>query len=186
MNIADVIGIIGVLCYQAAYAGLQFGRLQRDDRSYVLLNLFGPICLLYSLLFHFNLAAVISQFLWLAFSYPSVVKVLGTRNQLRNVAPVVDCLSGRSRPKLSSVDLASESNVPQVGVASLDCDLPRNERRKHDGVGGPAAWSSIGTSSAGGRSIYVPAASGTGATAAAGLHFLRMRLDECLRRRTES
>ncbi|WP_175946285.1 hypothetical protein [Caballeronia sp. BCC1704] len=136
MKIADVVGIIGVLCYQAAYAGLQFGRLQREDRSYVLLNLFGPICLLYSLLFHFNLAAVISQLLWLAFSCPSAMKVLGMRNQRRSVACIVDCLPEKCHSEVSSIELASKSSVPKTGVASLNCELPCSESQEHDRLAG--------------------------------------------------
>ncbi|AXF23147.1 hypothetical protein CUJ89_22060 [Burkholderia pyrrocinia] len=74
MNAADAIGIVGVICYQVAYAGLQLGRMLRDDRLYFYLNLFGPCCLLYSLLFHFNLAAAVSQVLWLVWSLLGVAK----------------------------------------------------------------------------------------------------------------
>ncbi|CAG9238754.1 conserved hypothetical protein [Paraburkholderia tropica] len=73
MTTADLIGIFGVICYQIAYAGLQLGFLHSEDRRYLALNLLGPCCLLYSLLFHFNLAAAVSQILWLVWS------VIGTR-----------------------------------------------------------------------------------------------------------
>ncbi|CAB3800730.1 hypothetical protein LMG28688_05219 [Paraburkholderia caffeinitolerans] len=76
MNTADLIGIFGVICYQIAYAGLQLGFLQREDRRYLVLNLFGPCCLLYSLLFHFNLAAAVSQVLWLVWSGLGIRKIM--------------------------------------------------------------------------------------------------------------
>lgn len=86
MNTADLIGIFGVVCYQIAYAGMQLGLLQREDRSYLILNLFGPCCLLYSLLFHFNMAAAISQVLWLIWSCVGMAKVSLTRRQASIVA----------------------------------------------------------------------------------------------------
>ena len=73
---ADLIGIFGVICYQIAYAGLQLGFLHREDRRYLVLNLFGPCCLLYSLLFHFNLAAAVSQALWLVWSGLGIRKIV--------------------------------------------------------------------------------------------------------------
>lgn len=82
MNTADLIGIFGVVCYQIAYAALQLGFLQREHRSYLVLNLFGPCCLLYSLLFHFNLAAAVSQVLWLVWSCLGIAKIGLSRRQL--------------------------------------------------------------------------------------------------------
>ncbi|NIF78060.1 cyclic nucleotide-binding protein [Paraburkholderia sp. Cy-641] len=75
MNTSDLIGIFGVICYQIAYAGLQLDFLQREDRRYVVLNLLGPCCLLYSLIFHFNLAAAVSQVLWLVWSLLGIAKL---------------------------------------------------------------------------------------------------------------
>ncbi|WP_322049443.1 CBU_0592 family membrane protein [Paraburkholderia sp. J67] len=76
MTTADLIGIFGVICYQIAYAGLQLGFLHSEDRRYLVLNLFGPSCLLYSLLFHFNLAAAVSQVLWLVWSGIGIRKIV--------------------------------------------------------------------------------------------------------------
>ncbi|CAG9172258.1 hypothetical protein LMG23992_02171 [Cupriavidus laharis] len=81
MSTADFIGIVGVICYQVAYAGLQLGRLQRDGKFYFYLNLFGPCCLLYSLVFHFNLAAAVSQLLWLMWSVVGVVVTARARRR---------------------------------------------------------------------------------------------------------
>ena len=81
MSVADLVGIIGVICYQVAYAGMQLGRLQRDGKLYIYLNLFGPCYLLYSLAFHFNLAAAISQLLWLIWSVVGVVVTARARRR---------------------------------------------------------------------------------------------------------
>lgn len=86
MSTADWIGLFGVVCYQIAYAGLQLGFLQRDSRQYTLLNLFGPCCLLYSLLFHFNFSAALSQVLWLLWSVLGLVKLARLRRQAAALA----------------------------------------------------------------------------------------------------
>ncbi|OLL31815.1 hypothetical protein BTH42_09240 [Burkholderia sp. SRS-W-2-2016] len=87
MNTADLIGIFGVICYQIAYAGMQLGFLQREDRGYLILNLLGPCCLLYSLIIHFNLAAAISQVLWLVWSCIGIAKLNRTRRRAGLAAP---------------------------------------------------------------------------------------------------
>ncbi|MCY1234800.1 hypothetical protein D9M68_455670 [compost metagenome] len=95
MSAADVIGIVGVICYQIAYAGLQLGRLQRDGKLYFYLNIFGPCCLLYSLVFHFNLAAAISQLLWLMWSV--VGMVITARARRRPAIPTANSLADRDQ-----------------------------------------------------------------------------------------
>ncbi|CAG4886578.1 CBU_0592 family membrane protein [Paraburkholderia saeva] len=87
MTTADLIGIFGVVCYQIAYGGMQLGFLQREDRSYLILNLFGPCCLLYSLFFHFNLAAAVSQALWVVWSCLGVAKMELARRQAQSSLP---------------------------------------------------------------------------------------------------
>lgn len=79
MNIPDVVGIIGVICYQVAYGGLQLGRFRQDDFSYIGLNILGPIFLLISLVFSFNLAAVITQVLWLCLTAIGLAKLIRSR-----------------------------------------------------------------------------------------------------------
>ncbi|NMF96908.1 hypothetical protein GPA27_05850 [Aromatoleum toluolicum] len=81
MNIPDVVGITGVICYQIAYAGLQLGRFQQDDLRYIGLNLLGPACLLYSLVFDFNLAALITQVLWLGITVLGLVQTMRARRR---------------------------------------------------------------------------------------------------------
>jgi hypothetical protein len=87
MNTADLIGIFGVICYQIAYAGMQLGFMQREGRNYLILNLLGPCCLLYSLIFHFNFAAAVSQVLWLVWSCLGMAKT-GLARRQPAVAPV--------------------------------------------------------------------------------------------------
>jgi hypothetical protein len=97
MNTADLIGIFGVICYQIAYAGMQLGFMQREDRSYLVLNLLGPCCLLYSLIFHFNFAAAVSQVLWLVWSCLGMAK-MGLQRRQPTVAPVANYAAPNSLP----------------------------------------------------------------------------------------
>ncbi|MBD5804720.1 hypothetical protein AZOA_41650 [Azoarcus sp. Aa7] len=81
MSFPDMVGIFGVICVQIAYAGLQFGRLQRDDLRYIGLNIVGPGCILFSLAFDFNLASVIAQVLWIMLTAISLMKALRPRSK---------------------------------------------------------------------------------------------------------
>ena len=69
MTIPDVIGLIGVALYVAAYAGLQLGMLGLADLRYTALNAVGGLAVLYSLVWAFNLAAFVTQVLWLVFTF---------------------------------------------------------------------------------------------------------------------
>jgi hypothetical protein len=81
MNFPDVVGIIGVICYQVAYAGLQLGHFRQNDLRYIGLNILGPACLLFSLVFNFNLAAVVTQVLWLVVTALGLAKVIRARGK---------------------------------------------------------------------------------------------------------
>ncbi len=76
MTAPDVIGLLGVVFYVGAYAGLQLGRLDLADARYTILNAAGGLAVLFSLVWSFNLAAFVTQVLWLAFT---VVGYLRTR-----------------------------------------------------------------------------------------------------------
>jgi len=87
MTLADLIGLAGVACYQVAYAGLQLGRLSQMDWRYLLLNLFGPGCLIYSLSHDFNFAALLTQVLWVVFTLIGGVRMI--RRRRSSLAPSV-------------------------------------------------------------------------------------------------
>jgi len=65
MSVPDVVGLIGVAAYLSAYGLLQLGVLKVEDGRYALLNALGALLILYSLLFDFNLASVVTQTAWL-------------------------------------------------------------------------------------------------------------------------
>jgi len=70
----DVIGLIGVALYVGAYASLQLGILGLSDLRYSALNAVGGIAVIYSLIWNFNLAAFVTQVLWLAFTVIGFVR----------------------------------------------------------------------------------------------------------------
>ena len=64
----DFIGLLGAVCYLAAYALLQLRILTIDSTIVVVLNLLGGVCLIYSLWWNFNLGSFITQIAWFIFT----------------------------------------------------------------------------------------------------------------------
>jgi hypothetical protein len=64
MSLPDLGGVIGVLLILFAYAGGQIGRLKMDEAPALLMNLFGALLVLGSLLFKFNLSAFLMEAAW--------------------------------------------------------------------------------------------------------------------------
>ncbi len=64
----DAIGLLGVALYVGAYGGLQLGMLDLADVRYTVLNAVGGLAVIYSLVWSFNLAAFVTQVLWLVFT----------------------------------------------------------------------------------------------------------------------
>ncbi|MBM3193168.1 MAG: hypothetical protein FJZ59_02910 [Chlamydiae bacterium] len=73
-NIANFIGVIGVILILLSYLLLQMHKISLKDFSYSFLNLIGSILILYSLLFHWNLPSVIIEVAWLAISIYGICK----------------------------------------------------------------------------------------------------------------
>lgn len=74
MTVPDAVGLIGVALYVGAYAGLQTGRLGLADVRYTILNAVGGLAVIFSLLWSFNLAAFVTQVLWLIFTFVGYVR----------------------------------------------------------------------------------------------------------------
>ncbi|MGI4946194.1 MAG: CBU_0592 family membrane protein [Janthinobacterium lividum] len=77
MTVPDAVGLVGVALYVGAYAGLQTGRLGLADTRYTVLNAVGGLAVIFSLIWSFNLAAFVTQVLWLVFT---LVGYLRSRN----------------------------------------------------------------------------------------------------------
>lgn len=88
MTIADAIGLLGVILYVGAYAGLQIGFLGLSDIRYTVLNAVGGIAVIYSLIWSFNLAAFVTQVLWLFFT---VIGFVRSRRNSRTSATSAKC-----------------------------------------------------------------------------------------------
>lgn len=68
MTLPDAVGLVGVALYVGAYAGLQTGKLALTDVIYTILNTIGGLAVIFSLVWTFNLAAFVTQVLWLIFT----------------------------------------------------------------------------------------------------------------------
>ncbi|KAA8998997.1 cyclic nucleotide-binding protein [Affinibrenneria salicis] len=90
MELHTVIGLIGVFCYLLAYALVQLRKLMIDSNIYAYLNIVGGACGLYSLSHDFNLAAVISQTMWLIFTLIGMHASRRRRFALKNKTPPFD------------------------------------------------------------------------------------------------
>ena len=75
----DVVGIVGVGLILLAYALLQAGRIAGDALAYQLMNLFGALAVLVSLLYEFNLSAVLLETAWVLVSLYGIARGLRAR-----------------------------------------------------------------------------------------------------------
>jgi len=67
-SIANIIGLIGTALVVGAYFLMQLNKLNPKGLYFNLVNLAGAICLILSLLVHFNLASFIIEIFWIAAS----------------------------------------------------------------------------------------------------------------------
>ena len=75
----DFIGNIGVALILGSYLLVQLRRLQATGLGNVIANGIGAACVLYSLLFDFNLSAFIIEAVWLLISLLGLVRILHER-----------------------------------------------------------------------------------------------------------
>ena len=80
--ISDIVGIIGVGLVIMAFFLIQLEKITSSSSIYLYSNFFGSIMLLFSLYYHWNLASVIIEILWLLISTYGIVK-FKTRKWLR-------------------------------------------------------------------------------------------------------
>jgi hypothetical protein len=75
-EIANFLGIIGVILMLAAYMLIQTNRMSSASMSYSLLNAIGSFLVLVSLFFYWNLPAGIIESAWLILSLYGLAKAL--------------------------------------------------------------------------------------------------------------
>lgn len=67
MNVvAEIIGLIGVFFILVTYLLAQSSKISVDDWTFLIGNVFGSLCVIFSLLYQWNLAAFIVEFFWTA------------------------------------------------------------------------------------------------------------------------
>jgi hypothetical protein len=77
----DFIGNLGVVLILGSYLLVQLRRLTATGLANVTANGVGAACVLYSLLFDFNLSAFIIEAAWLLISIVGLIRVLRERRQ---------------------------------------------------------------------------------------------------------
>jgi hypothetical protein len=82
--VPDLVGCIGASIVLIAYALLQTKHISADSFNYLILNVIGAVLILISLVYAWNLAAVVMEFAWMIISLVGLFKF--KRNQQRIVA----------------------------------------------------------------------------------------------------
>lgn len=73
--LADIIGLIGVGCIIAAYFFLTLGKLTSEQSAYSWLNLVGALLVIVSLLWAWNLSALILEGIWAGLSLYKLMRI---------------------------------------------------------------------------------------------------------------
>ncbi len=82
----DIVGFFGITMIVGAYFLLQIERLRSDGFIYSLLNGFGALCVIFSLLFAFNLSAFLVEAFWVVISFIGVIRYFTRRRRTRELA----------------------------------------------------------------------------------------------------
>ncbi len=75
-EIADLIGLIGVVLLLIAYFYLSIGRWSSDSLMYQFYNLLGALLILFSLCFHFNLSSFVIEVAWVVISLIGIIRIM--------------------------------------------------------------------------------------------------------------
>ena len=79
MTFIDVLGLLGVTIIIIAYALLQTEKLATIQPIYSILNILGASLILFSLLFDWNLSAVLIEVFWIIISIYGLARLLNKR-----------------------------------------------------------------------------------------------------------
>lgn len=79
LSLTDLIGIIGVVLIVIAYILLQVEKMDARDLSFSLLNAIGALLIIVSLMFDWNLASFLMEFIWLMISLYGILKYFKVR-----------------------------------------------------------------------------------------------------------
>lgn len=89
--IYNSIGIIGVILILIAYVMLQSGSLQSNRPAYPLLNFFGALGIMVSLIHAWNLASFIIEVCWMCISIFGLWRIYRTRHSEANNGAKESC-----------------------------------------------------------------------------------------------
>lgn len=79
LTIADAVGSFGALIVVAAYFETQMRMMNSDDLAFPVLNLFGSVLIVYSLIQNFNLASMLIESFWILISLLGIVQFFRLR-----------------------------------------------------------------------------------------------------------
>jgi len=79
--LTNIVGTAGVLFILTAYFLLQTGKLQSTRLLFSVMNGFGSLLILFSLVFDFNFPSVVIEFFWLLISVYGIIKYFRNRNK---------------------------------------------------------------------------------------------------------
>jgi hypothetical protein len=83
-DLANYIGLVGVVLLLIAYLFLSTGRWVSDSLTYQMYNLIGAVLILYSLCFHWNLSSFVIEIAWVAISLIGIVRINKRNNAVEN------------------------------------------------------------------------------------------------------
>lgn len=89
LSITDLIGILGVTIIVITYILLQVEKMDAQDLSFSLLNAIGALLIIVSLLFEWNLASFLMEFIWMMISLYGVLKYYRIKKK-RSMPPEYD------------------------------------------------------------------------------------------------
>jgi hypothetical protein len=70
----DLVGNVGVVVLVVAYLMLQLNKLRSDELAYSLLNAIGASLIVVSLLYDFNLSALLMEVFWVLISFVGIYR----------------------------------------------------------------------------------------------------------------
>jgi len=80
----DLIGIIGVFIIIVAYMLLQLEKMEAKDLSFSVLNTFGALLIIISLLYDWNLASFLMESIWMLISLYGILKYYKLKKREEN------------------------------------------------------------------------------------------------------
>ena len=79
----ELVGLAGVALVLLAYFGLQSGRMRGDGVAFQVANILGAGAIALSLVYDFNLSAMVIELCWIAISIYGLVRGVRTRAAAR-------------------------------------------------------------------------------------------------------